>query len=118
MGCEKARTAQGPFRVKTVRGEPYQVGERTLIPVTRIVSLGRARATIASDSISGWGGGLVQIVPLALIEETSEGERRIAITDATAATLRQMLVVAIATTWVFAAIRWLARRLRRAKGKL
>lgn len=118
MGCEKTRTAQGPFRVETVRGEPYQVGERTLIPVTRLVSLGRARGTIGSNSISGWGGGLVQIVPVALIEETSEGERRVAITDATAATLRQMLVLAIAITWVFATIRWLARRLHRAKGKL
>jgi uncharacterized spore protein YtfJ len=100
------------FRVETVRGEPYSVGGRRLIPVARVVSWGRARGTIGTDQISGWGSGFVRVVPLSVLEETAEGERRIAIANTTAMALRALVGVAMAMTLLFTTVRWLARRLR------
>jgi hypothetical protein len=101
------------FRVKTVRGEPTYVGGRKLIPVVRIVSFGRARATVGTRRIGAWGGGFVWIMPLAVVEETPEGERRIAVTDGTAAAVRRLLGLAVTISLAFAAVRWLVRRSRR-----
>lgn len=117
MGHEDKVTWQGPFRIKTVRGEAYSVGGRRLIPVARIVSFGKARGTIGSGSVSGWGGGFALIVPVAIVEETAEGERRVAITDATSSALRGMFGAAMAITLFFVVVRWLARRSRRASAK-
>jgi hypothetical protein len=101
-----------PFRTETVRGEPYVVGERRLTPLVRVVSWGNARANIGTGRVTGWGAGLVQITPVAVLEETDEGEVASAITDATATAMRGMVFAAVASTLVFATIRWLARRHR------
>jgi uncharacterized spore protein YtfJ len=104
------------FRAEMVRGEPYHVGGRTLTPVARIVSFGRARATIGTKKIGGWAGGFVHVRPLAFEEETDEGVRRIAIPDPTSRALRGMLAAAVATTLFLGAIRWLAGCKRRSNG--
>ena len=101
------------LQVKTVRGEPYSVGGRKLIPVVRIVSFGKARATVGTQRIGGRGSGFVWIRPLAVLEETPKGERRIAVTDGTAAAVRGLLGVAVAITLSLAAIRWLVRWTRK-----
>jgi hypothetical protein len=106
---------QRRYRIETVRGEPFVIGGRTLTPEARIISLGRARATIGTKHLSGWGGAFVQVVPRAIVEETPEGERRIAITDATSSALRGLLGVAIVTTLLLTAIRWCALRSKSAK---
>jgi uncharacterized spore protein YtfJ len=98
------------FRIETVRGEPYHVGERTLIPVARIMTFGKARGTIGAHGVSGWGGGLVQVTPLSILEQTADDERSIPIVDATATARRGLLGAALATVLLFAVIRWLARR--------
>jgi hypothetical protein len=110
MGCDD--TSEGPrvFSVRNVRGEPYQVGGRKLTPVTRIVSFGKASATIRSERFGGWGSGLVLAKPLALIEESDEGEREIAIHDETFAILQRLSLVALTMTLFFATVRWWARR--------
>ena len=107
MGGQFARPRA--LRVKTVRGEPYNVGGRELIPVVRVVSFGQARGTVGTRHVGGRGGGFVWIKPLAVIEVTPDGERRIPIQDGTAAATRGMLVAAISMTLLFTAIRWLAR---------
>ncbi len=106
-----------PFRIETVRGEPYEVGERRLTPIARIVSFGKASGTIGAQRIGGWGGGFVRITPLAILEETGEGERRIPITDATAVALRGMFGAAVAAVLFFASLRWLARWWQRARAR-
>lgn len=98
------------FRVNTVRGEPYHVGGRKLIPVVRIVSFGKASVTIGTRQIGGRGSGFVWIRPLAVMEETSQGERRIAVTDGTAEAVRRLLAGMVAITVALAAVRWLVRR--------
>jgi hypothetical protein len=114
MAGEGGGGRQGSYSVEVVRGEPYQVGDRTLIPEAQITSFGRARGTIGEKSISGWGAGLVQVKPLALVELMDEGEQRIAITDTTARTLRVLLGTALAMTLAFTAVRCLVRWQRRA----
>jgi uncharacterized spore protein YtfJ len=105
----------GPLNVETVRGEPYYIGGRKLIPLARIVSLGNARATIGSRGIGGWAGGAAWIKPLAVLEETPAGERRIPIADRTAATIRRQLAMAAIVVFFFVALRRLASRLRAAR---
>jgi uncharacterized spore protein YtfJ len=100
------------LRVSTVRGEPYNVEGRKLIPVVRIVSFGKASATIGTRRLGGRGGGFVWVRPLAVVEETPEGERRIAVTDGTAGAVRRLLGAAAAIAVVLAAVRWLAHRAR------
>ena len=97
------------FRVETVRGDPYHVGGRELIPVVRIVSFGKASGTVGTRGVSGRGGGFVWVKPLAVIEVTPDGERRIPIQDGTAAAVRGILVTTISMTLLFTAIRWLVR---------
>ena len=97
------------LRVKTVRGDPYHVGERELIPVARVVSFGRARGMVGTRRVSGWGGGFVWVKPLAVIEVTPDGERRIPIQDGTAAAVRGILATTISMTLLFTVIRWLVR---------
>ncbi|HSJ55490.1 MAG TPA: hypothetical protein VLC52_17240 [Anaerolineae bacterium] len=99
-------------RVQTVRGEPYEVRGRRLVPLARVVTLGRARATIGTHRLEGRGWGLAYVKPLAVIEETPGGERlgRVAVRDGTARALVGMYVAALGITLLFAAVRWLAGR--------
>ena len=105
----------GPFCMRTVHGEPYYIHGRKLTPVTRILSCGKARGTVGSKGISGWGGGFAWIVPVAVMEETASGERRIAIRDAAAATLGSLYGAAVAITLFFVAVRCLVRRRRKSR---
>jgi hypothetical protein len=98
------------FRIETVRGAPAWVAGHKLTPVARVVSFGRARGTIGSRRIGGLGGGFFHVAPLALIEDTPQGERRIAVSNPTTAALAGLLGAALAVTLFFTAIRWLARR--------
>jgi len=100
----------GPLQVKTVRGEPIRVGDRTLIPVVRVVSFGRAQATIRRGGYSGWGWGFAWIRPVAVIEEAPRGQRRIEIVDGTAVAVRRLIWLAVGITMAFAMVRRSVRR--------
>lgn len=101
------------LHVKTVRGDPYYVDGRELIPVVRVVSFGKARGTVGTRQVGGRGAGFIWIKPLAVLEATPTGERRIAIQDGTAAAMRGMLAATISIALLFTAIRWLVRRRRK-----
>ena len=116
MDTGNSRDGSAPFVIETVRGEPFHVDGRKLIPLARIVAASKARATIGTNRVGGWGGGFVRITPVAIIEETADGERRVPITDATAAALRGMLGAMLAMTLCFAVLRWLLRSLRWGRG--
>jgi uncharacterized spore protein YtfJ len=104
---------QGLLKLRTVRGEPYYANGRTLIPVVRIVSFGKAKATIGNGRSGGQAVGFVWMKPLAVLEAGPEGEQRVPITDATASAVYGMLGLALAIMLASAAIRWLAGQLRR-----
>ncbi|MGQ9599959.1 MAG: hypothetical protein ACUVWZ_11150 [Anaerolineae bacterium] len=105
-------TRPKPFRSQIVHGEPYQIGERTLIPVARIRSFHRARGTVGVHHFEGWGVGAAQITPVAMIEKSELDERTIPITRATATALWRMIAWAAAITLSAAVIRWQVRRWR------
>jgi uncharacterized spore protein YtfJ len=112
MPSDGRQTRSRPLRVQTVRGEPYRIGERTLIPVARVVSFGKARGTVRGGGISGRAAGFVRITPVMLIEQAPEGERRIALYDATSRQVQSLLAAGLALLLAFAAVRWLACRIR------
>lgn len=115
MGGEVKDTGRRRYRVEVVQGEPYCVGDRVLIPEARIASYGRARATVGTYRVGGWGVGTVQVKPLAVVDRTAEGEKRIVIVDATTRTLRLFLGAGMAMMVVFVCIRGLLRQRRGAK---
>ena len=103
----------GPVQAKMVHGEPIQVGDRTLIPVARVVSFGQARGMVGKSRYGGWGWGFVWVRPVAVLEKTLQGQRCIRIVDGTSAAVRRLVWLAGSITVVFAAIRWSLRRMRR-----
>ena len=107
---KQAGPASNPFRIETVHGKPYDVAGRRLVPVARIVSLGKGRATIGLNRVQGWAGGFVRVVPLGVIHETEHGQQYVPITDATGAALRRILMSAIMTTLLSVAIRRVVHR--------
>jgi uncharacterized spore protein YtfJ len=109
------RESRKPFRIETVRGEPYRVGGRTLVPEARVVTFGRARATIGSRQVGGWNGAYVQVTPTAIIEETPDGERRIPMVSATAQATRSLAAIGIAVVLVLTLVQLIARILRGAR---
>lgn len=114
MGREAQSGKRSPLRTRTVRGEPYRVSGRTLVPVARIVSFGQAKGLIGKDRVSGRGAGLVFTSPLAVEVESADGKRRVAIKDTAAAALRGMFLATAVITVLFAVIRRLGRRKREA----
>jgi uncharacterized spore protein YtfJ len=104
-----SRVQVGPLCIETVRGEPYVVGGRKLTPVARVIYLGRARGIIRTDSVGGWGAGFAWVRPLAVVGETADGERILAITDNPRSTLVRLVLAVVAITLVFSAIRRLVR---------
>lgn len=99
-------------RVQTVRGEPFEVRGRRLIPVARVVSLGRARGTVGTHHLGGWGWGLASVKPLSMIVETpSSGYiMTVALRDGTSRALWGLYAAAVGATLLLAAVRWLARK--------
>jgi len=76
--------AKVPISVKTIEGKPITVGEKELVPVARVISVSAGR----------WGGFL-RIKPVAVLETTPRGERRIPIPDATMRTVAAILLVGL-----------------------
>jgi uncharacterized spore protein YtfJ len=98
-----------------VRGEPISAGGRELIPIVRVFAYGKASAMVGAKQIGGRGGGFAWIKPLAVLEVTEAGERRIELEDGTVAAVRGILAAAISIGLVCTAIRWLVRWKRRGR---
>jgi hypothetical protein len=112
MGFDGRGDVPRLFRAETVRGESFEVGGRVLTPEVRILSFAKVRGTMGRRGISGWMFGFTRVSPLAVVEDTEEGARRIKVVDATADALTALLTVALVTTLLFTTVRWFARRAR------
>lgn len=106
---DKRKAQAKPWRIETVRGEPYHIGGRTLTPVARIITFGRAKATVGSHQSGGFGFGFAHVTPLAVVEETDGETRTISLRSGSAQAVRGMLGAAAAVTLVCAVVRTLAR---------
>jgi hypothetical protein len=80
---KRAERKRGPAASRVVAGEPIRVGERELVPIVRVTTYARRRAFVGSDRLAGQGGVLVSLCPVAVIERSQRGERRIRIPDRT-----------------------------------
>ncbi|RLC58406.1 MAG: hypothetical protein DRI80_13850 [Chloroflexota bacterium] len=108
----RARLELGPVEVRTVLGEPIVVGERRLTPVVRVTSFARRSGVVGTRRLGGWGVGVTRLRPLAVIETTTAGTRRIPIRDETRAILLALLAVALALPLLLSLLVRLADRLR------
>ncbi len=113
MGCGANGDVPRLFRTETVRGEPYDVGGRVLAPEARILSFAKGRGTVRREGIGGWMFGYTRVSPLAVVEDTGGGLRRIKVVDTTSDAVAALLAVSVVMTFFFGSVRWVARRVRR-----
>jgi hypothetical protein len=90
----QADRERGPVVSEVVQGEPVQVGDRELVPLVRVTTHLRRRAFVGTDRTSGDGWGLVRLRPVAILERSEAGERRLSIPDRTAQALGGFLLAA------------------------
>jgi hypothetical protein len=91
---EQAIQRHNPLTSTVVEGEPIHVGERELTPLVRVTTYTRRQAHVGSDRLSGQGWGFVQLRPVAILERSAAGERRIPIRDKTAQMLGGLFLAA------------------------
>ncbi len=109
--------------VRTVFGEPIQVGDRTIIPVARVggsFGLGFGRGTRptapgaegagAESGQGGGGGAMVSARPIAVVEISPDKVRVRPILDVTRIALGGLLLVAWNVFWITLTIRALGHR--------
>jgi hypothetical protein len=92
--------SRAPYRAETIHGTPIQVLDRTLIPVARVTSVTRHRATIREHSIEGTGSAIIRVRPLCLIEAHRDDDMVFPIQDITARTVSAMAWAAIAVALI------------------
>ncbi|UCC64532.1 MAG: hypothetical protein JSV36_05615 [Anaerolineae bacterium] len=83
-------------KVRLIEGAPVTVGEKRLTPVVRAISWYRRGATVRQGGSSGFGAMAVWLQPVAVLEETPDGRRRIPIYDQTGRALLGWALVALA----------------------
>ncbi len=81
------------IKIRLVEGTPLSVGKKKLRPVVRVISWNRQGAAVRQKSLDGFGMTAVWLQPVAVIEETDKGQRRIAVRDETIQAMLGLLVV-------------------------
>jgi hypothetical protein len=81
--------------IETVEGRPICVEGRELVPVVRVEADVRRRAFVGARGLAGEGAGFVHMRPVAILERSGAGERRIPIFDRTAQLLGGLLLAAL-----------------------
>jgi len=99
-----------PVVSKVVEGEPIRVGGRELVPVVRMTTRMQRRALVGTERVSGRGWGAVRLRPIAILERSEEGERRIPIRNKTAQALSGFLLAAFIIPLLLAVAVRLARK--------
>ena len=69
------------FKRETLQGQPLHVGDREIMPEAEVWSLRTRQIGLRENNASGGGAWWSWSRPTALIERTSDGERRVRITD-------------------------------------
>jgi hypothetical protein len=110
---ERANGTQDPLVSEVIEGKPIYVGGRELVPVVRVTTHGRRRATVGTDGLAGQGWGFVRLQPIAILERSESGEERVAIRDRTAEVLGGLLLAAFIIPLLLGVAVRLARTRRR-----
>ena len=112
MDEQVVRKRESPV-TQVVEGTPIHVGEQELVPVVRVTARVRRRATVGADRLAGQGWGFVGLRPVAILERSPAGERRIPIPDRTAQALGGLLLAAFIVPLLVAVAVRLVRTQRR-----
>lgn len=107
---KRATETQHPLKTRVVAGEPIQVGERELVPLVRVTTYARRQAHVRADDVAGLGWGFVQMHPVAILERSDRGERRMPIRDKTAQAMSGLLLAAVIIPLLLMLAARLARR--------
>ncbi len=99
-----------PTLVETVEGKAIHIGGRELIPVVRLVTYTRRQALVGTGQLSGRGWGFVRMRPIAILERSEAGERRIPIRDKTAQMFSGLILAAFIIPLLLAVAVRLARK--------
>jgi hypothetical protein len=81
--------------IEIVEGKPVRVAERELVPIVRVETDVQRRAFVGSSGVAGEGAGFVYLRPIAILERSGAGERRIPVRDRTAQWLGGLLLAAL-----------------------
>ena len=95
---------------EVIVGEPIQVGRCKLVPVARVTTHVRRHALIGSHRLAGQGRGFVRMQPIAIVERSEAGERRMPIQDKTRQALSGFLLAAFIIPLLLAVAVHLARK--------
>lgn len=80
--------------IEIVEGKPIRVGERELQPLVRIESYAQRQASVGGTGLAGLGYHRVHMRPVAIVERSMAGERRIPIRDRTMQAIGGLLLAA------------------------
>ena len=103
---------KSPLQIRTVRGTPIQAYGRTFVPIARVVSLVKHRATIHKTGYKAAGWGAMWVKPLAVVEHDGNETHTMLIPNVTATVLREIATVALVLPMLCLAVISLARRIR------
>ena len=92
---KRATETRHPLKTHIVAGEPIQVGERELVPLVRVTTYARRQVRVGADDVDGRGRGFVHMHPVAILERSDRGERRMPIRDKTAQAVSGLLLAAV-----------------------
>lgn len=108
------RAQKGPWLTELVEGDPLQVAGRELVPLVRLTSRVRRRASLYSDGVDGQGYGFVHMRPVAILDKGESeqiNQEHHQIRDETARAIGWLALVALVIPWLAALLDYLSRRL-------
>lgn len=103
---------KGPLQIRTARGTPIHVYGRTFVPIARVISLVKHRATVRKTGYEAAGWGAMWVKPLAVVEHDGDETHTMLIPNVTATVLREMATVALVLPMLCLTAISLARRIR------
>lgn len=95
-----------------IEGQPIHVAGHTLIPMVRVRHVVRRLAVVGRDRLAGYGWSGTHLKPIAIVERSPEGERRIPIPDHAERTRVWVLFIALLAPLVTVLTAWAVRQNR------
>jgi len=111
-------TQKRPLLTEIIEGEPLHIEGRELVPLVRVTSLVKRRASLSGDRIHGRAYGFVRMRPVALLEKMGDKEQRHRIQNGTLRVLSWLVLVALAVPWLAALLIYLWRRREERRSQL
>jgi len=102
----KRATQRDPVSTEIVEADALHVNGRELVPLVRVTSRARRRASLYKDGLTGQGYGFVYMRPIAVVDK----EDRHPIHNQTAQTIGWLMLVAALIPWLTALIVIISRR--------